>query len=174
MEIKKLLDRLKDGWCNSEDYCAVVEEFNKVTTADEHWRAAMAMSEKHRKNWVEACQERDHLRARIDEISKAKFVADVNSARLTGECSELRAALAAAEEKVRGLSEWRTMESAPKDGRRILLADARYKDVDATMLGRWKRGKWWSDATLSGHSIVWESATHWMPLPPLPLPKEST
>lgn len=33
--------------------------------AEEHYQAAMAMSEKHRKLWVEACRERDRLRAAI-------------------------------------------------------------------------------------------------------------
>lgn len=34
---------------------------------EEHYRASQAMSEKHRRNWVEVCQERDRLGVRLHE-----------------------------------------------------------------------------------------------------------
>jgi len=60
---------------------------------------------------------------------------------------------------------WRPMETAPKDGRHVLLiARGGYPDV-----GRWfdcgvnEVGFW------AVHAIRWEP-THWMPLPAPPLP----
>lgn len=45
---------------------------------EEHWQAAMAMSEKHRKNWVEACQSRDRLREAlrclVDQVDKSEAI----------------------------------------------------------------------------------------------------
>lgn len=39
------------------------EAMPAAVAAEEHYQAATAMGEKHRKLWVEACQERDQLRA---------------------------------------------------------------------------------------------------------------
>jgi hypothetical protein len=61
------------------------------------------------------------------------------------------------------MSEWKTIDSAPKDGTYILLVDQ-----GNYLLARWRRNAWWSQLTNSGRAIVWHEATHWMPLPPPP------
>lgn len=65
------------------------------------------------------------------------------------------------------VSEWQTIDSAPKD-RYVLLYDAGYDNP--YLHAKWDKHArgWWSQSTNSGHSIVWRDATHWMPLPEPP------
>jgi hypothetical protein len=39
----------------------------QIARDDEHYKAAMVMSEKHRRNWVEACQQNAELREKADQ-----------------------------------------------------------------------------------------------------------
>jgi hypothetical protein len=41
-----------------------------IARYETHYQAAMAMSEKHRKLWVEACQERERIRAALQSLIK--------------------------------------------------------------------------------------------------------
>lgn len=62
--------------------------------------------------------------------------------------------------------EWQPIESAPRDGSLVLLTDA---DCDPChLIAQWNRGAWWGEKTRSGRALVWETATHWMPLPDPP------
>jgi len=72
------------------------------------------------------------------------------------------------------MSEWQPIETAPRDGTRILV---HYRSGPYTKqcwsaneasrfirVARWKDGKWILD--MPGHYRT--DATHWMPLPPAP------
>ena len=67
-----------------------------------------------------------------------------------------------------GPGQWLPIESAPTDGTYVLLFDAGY--ANPYLHAAWDRfGRgWWTQSTESGASVVWWSATHWMPLPPPP------
>lgn len=66
------------------------------------------------------------------------------------------------------MSKWKSIDTAPLDGTRILLFDAdRYPNTLIATADRHARG-WWGDATPSGKCIVWGDATHWMPIPKPP------
>jgi hypothetical protein len=58
---------------------------------------------------------------------------------------------------------WQPIESAPKDGTRVMLADAEWTDI-----GRWRiESQLWMDDDDAGWTDpFWP--THWMPLPPPP------
>lgn len=66
-------------------------------------------------------------------------------------------------------SQWQPIETAPKDGTRILLHDAnsaaKRQPINTTV------GSWWSDKYRNhwfpDHGFV-NKPTHWMPLPELP------
>lgn len=47
----------------------LAEAADKIERDEEHYRAAMAMSEKHRKLWVEKCQEVERLREALQRIA---------------------------------------------------------------------------------------------------------
>ena len=47
---------------------AVIVALRSHEPSEEHYQAAMAMAEKHRKNWVAACQQRDKLKSDMDKI----------------------------------------------------------------------------------------------------------
>jgi hypothetical protein len=61
------------------------------------------------------------------------------------------------------VSEWQPIETAPKDGRKVLIAyeDLHGKPHCAISRWYWKRGGYWS-----AHAHV--DVTHWMPLPSAP------
>lgn len=67
------------------------------------------------------------------------------------------------------MSEWQPIETAPKDGRAIMVwmsADENGPHCFAP-ISITGDGKWWDDST--GDQIeVLRSATHWMPLPNAP------
>jgi hypothetical protein len=70
--------------------------------------------------------------------------------------------------EVAALVEWQPIVSAPKDGTFVLLTDARYPACH--LIAQWSRGSWWGQRTSTGRCIVWEKATHWVPLPAPPQP----
>lgn len=72
------------------------------------------------------------------------------------------------------MSEWRSIETAPKDGTRILLAmkhvnpepDDVNVDIGAWGKRDWNKEEMWCMAGGDG----WRHATHWMPIPSEPEP----
>jgi hypothetical protein len=56
------------------------------------------------------------------------------------------------------MSEWKPIESAPKDGTWVLLG---YEGSDTIMIASWN-GRSWDDGDF--HSTI-DGATHWMPRP---------
>ena len=86
-----------------------------------------------------------------------------------------RAAAALASAPSAPAGEWRPIESAPKDGTRVLL----WRVFDGTAIGRWGNlvpddpQEWFDDGWIdNGQPICGEDdpATHWMPLPAPPSP----
>lgn len=57
---------------------------------------------------------------------------------------------------------WRPIETAPKDGRRVLIA---VEGVDRAVVALWSGAVW---ETLDGHDWMGRAVTHWMPLPAAP------
>jgi hypothetical protein len=58
---------------------------------------------------------------------------------------------------------WQPIETAPKDGTIILVAD----DVHGSVgLAEWDMGRWYIPET---DSNLWVSPTHWQPLPAAPI-----
>lgn len=78
------------------------------------------------------------------------------------------------------MSEWLTIETAPRDGTRVLLGGGKchceYLDREitepmaASYERHWKYGGTWLVAGMeAGYSVAFVDApTHWMPLPPPP------
>lgn len=63
-------------------------------------------------------------------------------------------------------SAWRPIAEAPRDGTYVLITDRRHPPC--YLIAKWRHGKWWSAPTKSGHSITWDEATDFMPLPTPP------
>lgn len=80
---------------------------------------------------------------------------------------DLVAFVAAIEARAKA-SAWQPIETAPKDGTRVILFDAQREPKE--MIARWKADAWWGDPTPSGKSTVWRDDTgaHWQPIPPPP------
>ena len=72
--------------------------------------------------------------------------------------------------------EWQPIETAPKDGRCLLLIECKYETEP--FIGSWseRRGKWFASTThydTDGNACVIDKVysdgvSHWMPLPPPP------
>lgn len=64
--------------------------------------------------------------------------------------------------------EWRPIETAPKDGKDILLWSPRInpKWDDVVFVAGWFNGSW---VAVSGATWAEDEVTHWMPLPKPPL-----
>lgn len=68
------------------------------------------------------------------------------------------------------MTDWQPIETAPKDGTRILLHLRQDEEGDYVRIGYW--GKW------NGHLSTWclaegdgdDNPTHWQPLPERPAP----
>jgi hypothetical protein len=69
---------------------------------------------------------------------------------------------------IKQIHEWRKIETAPKDGRVILL----FENIDAGCIntGYWSggnNGEWQSNGCIDDY-LTFENPTHWLPLPELP------
>jgi hypothetical protein len=71
------------------------------------------------------------------------------------------------------MSEWQSIESAPKDGTGVTLIDMSSNDPTPGA-GYWRDGVWSAISPRDDptneliHVIVWVNPTHWQPLPPPP------
>lgn len=64
-------------------------------------------------------------------------------------------------------SEWLPIESAPKDGDRVILIDG----LGCVEVCRFKKGEWavsWNDDLFNEHDTDAGRPTHWMPLQEAP------
>lgn len=63
--------------------------------------------------------------------------------------------------------QWRGIDSAPKDGRWIILGKPGHNEV---LLAYWDRlrGAWWGQGGGDGQWKKWQDATSWHPLPAPP------
>lgn len=61
------------------------------------------------------------------------------------------------------MSDWQPIESAPKDGTAIWVADLKAGAMEPVRTQRWYYGEWTNIYT--DNSISWKP-THWQPLPP--------
>lgn len=59
-------------------------------------------------------------------------------------------------------AQWAPIETAPRDGRRMLVAIA---GVDRAVVAFWNGAEW---ETVDGHHWTGRALTHWMPIPPTP------
>lgn len=94
------------------------------------------------------------------------------------EISRLRERVAELEAKLKEATEWRPIESAPKNGEWLLIYDPRYRDEmpvtfgsymqieDRDTLGRFKKGEWFG-FEWDGMPSAYEP-THYLPLPAPP------
>lgn len=70
-EIAGLIHRLREAATESGRLRADNLRLVAIIARNEtHYQAAMAMSEKHRKLWVEACQERERIRVALQSLIK--------------------------------------------------------------------------------------------------------
>lgn len=99
---------------------------------------------------------------RQDAIEKMKAHESVCSANpLVRENAKLRADLAAAKQALRDATEWRPIETAPRDGTWVFTRDKH--DPAQPIACRWRQDcKAWQDF----FGEVWASETHWLPIPP--------
>lgn len=64
------------------------------------------------------------------------------------------------------MTEWQTIDTAPRDGTRILIAVDERFGVISVREGRWNKEQ--NAFTSPNGFLLFTSATHWMPLPPPP------
>jgi hypothetical protein len=67
------------------------------------------------------------------------------------------------------VSEWRPIETAPKDETTVLLHCPQSWDTEGLRVGWWHDGHWYDDESAS-HPLtdLYGEPTHWMPAPPPP------
>jgi hypothetical protein len=102
----------------------------------------------------------------------ANYASRTNAADVMERFREVVAARTALESRLRELLPgWRPIESAPKEGQRVLLTGKGYQGTEWVCEG-WHdahRGSWWEanvdDSDTHGMAIY---PTHWQPLPPPP------
>lgn len=75
---------------------------------------------------------------------------------------------------------WMPIETAPRDGRGILVVDVNAPAPEAGcawyLFGKWSAVDPDGEAVFEPelyHAMVWETPTHWQPLPAPPAPGES-
>lgn len=70
------------------------------------------------------------------------------------------------------MSEWQTIDSAPKDGTRVLVADARgHIEVGACGNTLRRKQEWRAEYQLG--RVLYPQPLYWMPLPPPPPVRET-
>jgi hypothetical protein len=67
------------------------------------------------------------------------------------------------------MSDWQPIETAPKDGTRVLIA---HTNVWMAVAWFWPCNMHWTEDTASGMKL--NDPTHWMPLPDPPSSDENT
>lgn len=72
------------------------------------------------------------------------------------------------------MDKWQLIETAPRDGSRILICDMNALEPGADIVF-WHRGDWatgdespWEKASNMGFKEIYDRPTHWMPLPEPP------
>jgi hypothetical protein len=59
------------------------------------------------------------------------------------------------------MSDWQPIETAPKDGTRVLIYEPNTEEGGSVLLGKYEDGQW--------HDLDFNrNPTHWMPLPEPP------
>jgi hypothetical protein len=66
--------------------------------------------------------------------------------------------------KEKTVSEWQTIDTAPKDGSTVLA----YSPVDGPFTSRWEGSLWQGQPWRPYKEALKASPTHWMPLPESP------
>lgn len=105
-----------------------------------------------------------------DIVNRLRDVTDIDYAstqtikEAARKIESLEAELAAMRQRV----EWRPIETAPKDGTRLILATISDGDVDSS-------SGYWTDHNGGGwvRFMPWQP-THWLPLPPIPTDTKET
>lgn len=70
-----------------------------------------------------------------------------------GGASESQSPQAGAQSSALPPGDWPTIESAPRDGTRIMLYDPQRSPPE--LVARWKHGAWWGDPTPTGRCTIW-------------------
>ena len=108
------------------------------------------------------------LRAKLDALGRTNFAEPFEG--WIGLATELLDALEAALARAEGAG-WQPIETAPKDGTRILV----WIGDDFPMVAKWKEskyGSWWNPCEDLIADVLGACApTHWMPLPAAPEPR---
>ena len=108
----------------------------------------------------------DDLRAALSEITHLR--AELATAYSVRDAAEAQAHAALVEVA----RKWRPIESAPKDGTRVLLytAGGDGEDEDRTIAeGSWGKDPWMVNTWCMEGGDFWPGATHWRPLPAPPV-----
>ncbi len=66
---------------------------------------------------------------------------------------------------------WQPIETAPKDGTWVLTCDV--SDFNLQRVLRWDTDTHSRNPTWRDHELFPKTPTHWMPLPPVPVPQET-
>lgn len=66
------------------------------------------------------------------------------------------------------VTDWQPIESAPKDGTRVLVVSMPCVTVMGAFFGSPRQGRYGHSAWVTDESVRPFPATHWMPLPPAP------
>lgn len=118
----------------------------------------MTLSPEVAKKWVVAINRQERAKAALER----HFIRGAANLPLV---EAIASAITEAENEAQA---WRPIETAPKDGSLVLL----FSVTEGQDVGHWEvtyaEGFEWMDA--QGYSI--SGVTHWMPLPPSPIPKE--
>src|SRR5690606_4479990 len=157
-----------------------VQDGDGVTADDYDVAVAMCCPSDAEAAFIAACdpdtirallEERDALQEQLAEAEHTVSAQTAEIEKLQGEVEQLTAALEAARE-----GGWQPIETAPKDGTRVLLWFGWH---DLPVVGDFRYGRWWSVHSLGGNlshtnGMDWEEEeevmkpAYWRPLPPPP------
>jgi uncharacterized protein DUF551 len=147
-----------------KDWLSICERDSNYTDAE--------LLEAARLNRLHAAIDRRQLIEAVRELTKeSRQLLDVEKRRdefgYQREYHEIRADLTAAltpfEEG--GMSDWQPIESAPKDGTRVLCS---FCKGEAPEVLYFSQGMWYSELEREGQSSFIFQPSHWMPLPEPP------